>query len=297
MFKDIIPNLVSFDTDLKHLSGCYLSTNFDFYGEIKNKNRFHYKIIINNDFEIPRIYDFRSAYYYKKDKFWYYQRNIYSLILKFGFDSKNKIFYVNKLYTFIPFTMGGVFPPGNLITDLISLELFLNGITIIKGCSFKINDKIVIILAPSFNGKTQLINSVLKKGGQYIAEDIIAYDFIQKKLYPTAFSYSLFSHIGRVKHDRTNRKKDYLRESQTNPEIFFVQNITNNRYKSRKKNLLEIFNFQSLIWMRNPLGQAYIFEEKLTELIYKQILKLSTFKSQIKFKQINNFDYDSVFNY
>ncbi|EKD42907.1 MAG: hypothetical protein ACD_72C00535G0003 [uncultured bacterium] len=69
MYKNIIPELVSFDTNLTNIRGFGISENFDFFTSVSQSHQFHYKITIDNQIGIPDNYDFRNGYYFKKDNF------------------------------------------------------------------------------------------------------------------------------------------------------------------------------------------------------------------------------------
>ncbi|MEA1962843.1 MAG: hypothetical protein U9M94_01235, partial [Patescibacteria group bacterium] len=113
MYKNIIPKLVSLDTDLKKIKGFGFSENLDFYNNIHEENKFYYKVLIDDNIKIPSKYDFRGGYYFKFNGSWYYERKIFKNIsLKFKYDVKNKTFIFNKAYSIIPFEIGGILPVG-----------------------------------------------------------------------------------------------------------------------------------------------------------------------------------------
>ncbi len=85
----------------------------------------------------------------------------------------NKVFYFNRTYFNLPFKIGGIFTVGEHISNMIDLDLFLNGYVCLRGIAVKLNNKNIGISAPGFNGKTSLLKKLLRNGAQYIAEDYL----------------------------------------------------------------------------------------------------------------------------
>ena len=77
MYKDLIPGLVSLDTNINHINGFYFSDNFSFYKNIRYKNKFHYKISKKYNIDLPPKYEFRNGHYYKIGDFCYYSGNYF----------------------------------------------------------------------------------------------------------------------------------------------------------------------------------------------------------------------------
>jgi len=291
MFKNIIPHLVSFETKLSKIFGFYFSDNFSFYQEINDQNRFHYKIVLKNDIEIPNTYDFRSGYFFKKGDYWYYERKIGIFTLKFCFDSQNKVFSFNKLYSLVPFEIGHIFPVGRHIADLINLEIFLEGFIFFQGCAFRYHSKNICIIAPGFNGKTSLTKMILDKGGKYIAEDRIVINYKENKVYPTNIRTDFFTRKINKKIKILSMGKVIEISSNIN-KLFIIQNSTNTKYNSIAKTFFDYLNLCSLAFSKNPVIRAYIFEENLSEILSNKINELKQLEIDYKFENVKNFNFD-----
>lgn len=185
MYKNIIPHLVTLETKLNKIKGFYFSEVPSIYGSVSKRNLFHYKVLINNDITIPNDYDFRNGHYYKKGNVWFYKRRIGFFTLKFCFDTEHRIFSFNRIYSYIPFEVGHIYPPGRHLADMIVLELFLKGFVFIRGCAARYKGKNFAFVAPSYNGKTSLIEYIIDHRGKFISEDFIILNLKNKNIYPT----------------------------------------------------------------------------------------------------------------
>lgn len=290
MYKNIIPSLISFDTTLSKLTGFYYSDNFDYYLGVRKKSQFHYSVFINNNIEIPKKYDFRNGYFIKSGNRWYYERKLGLISLKFCFDSVRKTFSFNRLYTFIPFQIGYIFPVGLQIADFINLDLFLSGITSLKGCAYNYNNKNICVLAPGFNGKTRLIKKVLEKNGKYITEDILLLNLHKSTVYPNSIRSNIFAR--KVSRDIKNLLTERLiTEPKSIDEIFLVQNFTTNNYVCQNKNFFDFFNMCRVPFNANQFIRSYIFEELLTKDVDAKMDLLKKENTKLIFKQIKEFNY------
>ncbi|MFA5178379.1 MAG: hypothetical protein WC427_02355 [Candidatus Paceibacterota bacterium] len=293
MYKNIIPQLVSLDTKINGLNGFYLSENFNFFDLIDFKNKYHYKIIIKNDIQIPKEYDFRNEYFLKKGNIWYYERKFFLFSLKLQYDYEKKIFYINRLYTLFPFTIGGILPVGTNISDFINLELFINDYILFRGCSFDYNGTVACITAPGFNGKTSMMGDVLKNGASYIAENNLLISFFEKKVYPTCpfiknlWNLKGFNHVLK----RLFKKNILVKNSKNFTELLLVQNSTSNII-AHNKNIREYLMLNSLYFLDNLFIKSFIFENGILSDVVAKIDKISIFDSDCKFVSIKNFKYN-----
>ena len=295
MFENIIPNLVSFDTKLRKINGFYFSDNFNFYPEIEAKSAFHYKIFIDDNITIPKQYDFRSGYFFKFENKWYYERKIGIFTLKFCFDPQNKTFSFNKLYSLIPIEVGHIFPVGKHIADFINLDLFLEGYIVIRGCAFNYKGNNFCVLGPGMNGKTTLVKDVLEKGGKYIAEDIMIFNFKKNKAYPTS-NVSNFRRFSNKEINFMLNKKKVISSSVDINKIFLIQNSTSNNCKFINKGIFDYLNLLSLAFLKNHIIGSYICESKLTDEVFNRIDKLRLLNIAYKFKVISNFNFNVLLN-
>ena len=291
MYKNIVPGLISFDTTLNKLRGSYYSDNFNYYSEVKKRSRFHYRVFIDDDIKIPQKYDFKDAFFIKSENRWYYERKLGPIKLKFCFDPAKKTFSFNRIYTFIPFPIGDIFPVGLQISDFINLDLFLSGITSFKGCAFNYNHENMCVLAPSNNGKTRLLEKVLEKNGRYIAEDVVLLDLQENIVYPNTIRSNIFA----KKADRWLRdlgSEKLITEPQRVSEIFLIQNVTSKRYFPKNKSIYSYFHLWRVPFNANPLLRSYVFEELLRDKIDHRLSMLKRKNDGWTFKQIKGFNYE-----
>ncbi|MFA4942599.1 MAG: hypothetical protein WC564_03125 [Patescibacteria group bacterium] len=299
MYKNIVPGLISIDTNLKKLNGFYLSDNFDFYPSLDKKNLFHYTVGVDNKLEIPIGYEFRDGYFLKnKDIFYNHPPGI-----KLRFNRSKNEFIFNRMCSFIPFEIGRIFPAGRNIADLIELELFLSGYIIFRGSTcFLYNNDSVAIMSPSFNGKSSFLKKMLIDDKiQYISEDILILDVKSQVIYPTAPKE--FSVSGSFKSGRKNIVlSDLLNTCNiiNNPinldNLLIVVNSTVDKSVS-EKNLFDAFFLKSMSFFENSFVKSYIFENNLSGYIYQQICNIKNdLTIKCKFINVKNFDFESILN-
>lgn len=291
MYKNIVPGLISFNTRLKKINGFYFSDNFNFYPEVATKSLFYYKVFIDNNITIPKQYDFREGYFLKFKNKWYYERKLGIFTLKFCFDPQNKTFSFNKLYSLIPFEIGHIFPVGRHIADLINLGLFLKGFVLIRGCAFSYKGSNVCVIGPSMNGKTSLLSGILKKGGKYIAEDILILNFKENKIYPT-LNIKNFNRLSNKSLNTLLIHNEVILSQVDISKIFLIQNLTDEDCEVVNKEIFDYFNLNAFLFLKNHIAKSYIFEKRLTDEIFDKINKLRSSKIIYEFKSIKNFNFD-----
>ncbi|MDD4353355.1 MAG: hypothetical protein PHN56_02760 [Candidatus Nanoarchaeia archaeon] len=292
-FQIIIPELVSFDTKLDKLKGFNLSEDFNFYKSQTKKEKFHYSLIVKNDIEIPKSYEFRNGYYFKYEDCWYYERKIIpGISLKFKYDLKNRIFYFNRSYSLIPFEIGGILPIGKHISDFINLDLFLNNYNVIRGCAFAYRGKNVIIISPIFNGKTTLLKDILIKGGKYIAEDLLIINFFENKIYPS--SPHLWNYSRKINKELSGIDTHQIIDNSRNiDQLNLLQNSIKPEMEYKpSKDLLDYLLINSLFFLTNLMLRSFIVEEGLSKKVMKKIGDISKIK-KYSFLNINDFKYFS----
>lgn len=298
-FKNIIPDLLSIETKLKRISGFYISDDFDFYQEISDKHRFHYQVVCKKNIRLPRKYEFRNGYFYKLGNDWFYERKIFGIIpIRFYYNQQNKTFFFNFWYNFIPFKIGGINPIGKHLADIINFNLFFAGIILINGCSFIYNNKIFCVLAPSFSGKTALVNDIIKKDGKYISENILVLNLESMEVYPTACSNINFGRKTQKTLSENLMKNNTINQKQKYNKILFFQNTQNTEYEDKQKSLLDFILLKSLFFLQNNFILSYIFINKLAEDTIDKIKFLSMDKnSPQEIIIINDYKYEKLFDY
>lgn len=273
MYYTIIPGLVSIETELKTLNGFHLSEQFDFYPKTLKKNRFHYTLVADETIAIPKKYDIRSGYFLKKDTCWYYDRHIKIFNITFRFDTQTNTFSFNKLYSHIPVEIGNIFPVGRHVANLIGLKLFLSNIIIIRACAFSKKDTVHFLIAPGLNGKTSIVDAVVKSGGNYIAEDLVAFDFTQNYIYPTSPKKNFGREINNKLLELLHKKRVVDLRQKISTVTMYQKTKTNNE---SKKSFLDYLFMNSLFFLSNPFIRAFIAECSYSEKILTQMRKIAT---------------------
>jgi 2-polyprenyl-3-methyl-5-hydroxy-6-metoxy-1,4-benzoquinol methylase len=288
MYKVIVSDLVSLDTNLLQIKGSYLFNKLDFYEESVKAKRFHYKVNVGR-FHIPNTHDFRHGYYFKNGDSWFYKRKVFGLSLKMEFHVPTKTFYFNKLYMIIPFEIGGILPPGKHLTDMITLELSLSDLIVIRGCAYKYKAKSHVFIRPSVNGKTTLILDALRDGAQYISEDVLIIDPKESTLYPTA---ALPSNFGRDVNASlySLAKKRKITKKQSIKKINII--LPSERYQNIKPASIKenYYILNSLLFLDNRFIRAFIAESRLANnILFENINSFIKSKFQINVeKTLNN---------
>lgn len=299
MYKNIIPNLVSFDTNLNKIKELHICSDLNYFTLTKRENRFHYKIISKNNIEIPKNYDFRNNYFFKKGSCWFYEKKFLFFHFKFCFDEEKKIFYFNKMYLLLPFRIGGIYMPGEHISNIIALELFLAGFMYIGGMAFQMNNKNICIISPGFNGKGSILKYALKNEAKYIAEDLLIINFLTNEVFTTCpilkFNFWQRRKIGTF--IKKVLKKSYIFKKPLKIDsIYLVKNTLTLDYKPQNIQLFDFIFLCSFYFLSDGLIKAYIFNHNLTSLILSRIQKIEKIKYKCKFFSIYNFNIKSIFS-
>lgn len=290
-YFDVVPGLVSIETDLSHIKGLYFDIDPQATGK---KLKFNYEIRCTEDIKIPEQYSFRHGYFLFEDGIWYYERTFFSkkLSLKFSYDQKNKIIRFNKLYSLLPYQVGLILPVGAHISPIIELDLLMGGYLLLcRGAAVALNGKTYVFLAPSFNGKTKLVGLLLDKGGEYISEDKVVFDLNKKEIFSTRPCYS---NLGRptntylkrfdIKLNKTSHKLNsiYLFHLRTSKPADLISDGSIESYVL----------FNGLTFLHNPLTRSMIYKNNYFELLMAKTLKMKDFFSSCKVKRCDIFDYE-----
>lgn len=292
MIKTIIPQLLSLETDLNSVKGMYLSQNFSFYGTPSRPLKFHYKIRISNAIDDLKDFEFRQGFYKYSNGVWSYCRNLLGLELKFRYDSEKKIFSFNKNYSKIPFEFGGILPVGKLISDIIALDLFLNDYVLFYGSAFRYQDKNYGLVAPSYNGKTTFLNSIIQKKGQYISEDIVIINFEKNEVFPVGIRQKNFLRSTNKILSKSLAGKDLLVHKLKLDNLIFATNSTSaEKHLKSNHSLLDFLNLCSLTF-NSTFAKSYIFQNNLSQKIFNKTDKLR--KIKIHYQQISSYRYEDI---
>ena len=294
MYKNIIPGIVSFDTTLEKINGFQMCQDFNFFKNVEQKNKFHYKIVLSDGIKAPVDYDFRSEYFVKKGESWYFGRKIFFWHPAFKYDFANKIFYFNRAYSFLPFRLGGIFIVGEHLSNIIELDLFLNGFILLRGIVAQIDNKNIGITAPGFNGKTTLLKKLLKDGARYIAEDYLILDLSKNMVYPTCpLLRENFWQRRKIDKDFRGifKKQAILDEPVLLDNLYFTQNSQNFNYRVNDKNFVDFLLLNSLYFLNDLFVRSYIYDQGLAEAVFNRIQELEKFNNY-KFVEIKNFNFN-----
>jgi hypothetical protein len=294
MIKNLVPALVSLDTTLNGLKGSYISSNFDFFGSTENKNKFHYNLEIVDDIPIPEDYDFRNGYYQKVGNSWFYERKILrSLNLKFKFDMTTNTFQCNKLYSYIPIELGGILPTGLHLSDLINLELFLNGYILIRGCAFSLDGKVIGVVAPGFNGKTTFMKQILDQGGRYIAEDLFVLSVNDRLVYPISPTFTNYGRSDNYDLEEILEKNKSINEGKVIDKLYLLINSTRN-YSDASHNLHDFIWLNSMFFLSNRFIRSFLFAEKHWKTVHSQLKKLEEIDELVESVSIKDFNFEII---
>jgi len=294
LYKNIIPGLVSFDTQLNQIKGFEMCQDFDFFKNIAQKNQLHYKVVLSDNIETPPDYDMRSEYFINKEGFWHYERKIFFWKPKFKYDIINRVFYINKAYASLPFRIGGIFIAGENISHLIELELFLRGCVLLRGIAARVNGKNIGISAPGFNGKTTLLKNLLRKGAQFIAENYLILDLTGGRVFPTC---PIFKEVFWQRRRVNSELKELLKRQAVldSPvildKLYLTQNSLNPNYQPESKKFIDFLLLNSLFFLNNLFVRSYIYEQGLAGAVSKRIEELAKF-TNYQFIEIKNFNFN-----
>lgn len=299
MYKTIIPDLVSLDTDLNYLKGFITNSNLNFFKPTKDKQKFHYKIIIDNNFKVDHNYSFRNAYYWCNNQgVFFYERKIFNLFfLKFKYDSNKKTFTVNKNILKTPFQIGGVFTFGSILSNLLALDLFLSDYLMVKGFAFQYKNKNYSIIAPSFNGKTVFLKKILEKNAKYISGDLLVLDIQKKEVFPFGDDGGIIDKL----RDKNNKKYYYKQNKEskitkpvkTDKQYFVFNQLEKTEGKINQK-YTDFILLNNLRFLKDLFLNFYIFKLGLSQDIFKKTISLNEELKDYKIMNIKNYDYDSL---
>ncbi|OGY31145.1 MAG: hypothetical protein A3C02_04145 [Candidatus Andersenbacteria bacterium RIFCSPHIGHO2_02_FULL_45_11] len=292
-YKTLIPGLVTFDSNKNHMNNMYISSDFSYYSESARPAPFHYTEHCVPTIAPPKSpYDMRSEYFSKEGSTWRYDRPSRFLPLTLTYNTATKVFTYAKNLSYIPFAIGGVFPPGELIADIINYHLFIAGFVIMRGIAYSYKGKIVCITAPGCNGKTSFLDSMLIKGAEYIAEDLLVLDLQRGMVYPTC------PFIKRHAWQKNRTLKTVAQDMKIVQTPMYIdmlyctENSMNPSYSPRQKTFSEFLLVNDRYFLKNRLVRSMIFEEGTWEKV------MHTMQSPITIPHtvipMKHFDYASI---
>lgn len=290
MYKTIFPQLVSLETPFKKIPGFSLSEDFDFYPSMDSKAPFHFKVVLSSSITIPKTYDLRSGNFFSKDHIWYYHRKFSGLFqLNFSYNPQNKELHFNKGFSLVRDLLG-FFSIGRILTEIITLDLFLSGYDVLRGCSFSLNNKNYAIVSPGMNGKTTLAKTITVLGGKYIAEDLLVINKKTKTLYPTPFKVNNYGRKPNQDY-KTLPKDKIIAEPVMLHHAYFSQNHTSPTSDPTKISPTGIFLNCSLFFLHNPFARAMLLDPKIADQFQKQLSDIPNLLSLFSPLYTTNFNY------
>jgi hypothetical protein len=295
MYKNIIPGLVSFETDLRRLRGCYISADFDAYLPVSAPGLFHYTLKVENWVSFPRDCQFRHQSYFKSGDRWYYERKLQpGIALKFSYDAHDRIFRFNELLRRVPVNIGGILPAGGHIADIVALDLLLGGYLLLRGNAMAFGEKAICVVGAGSNGKTTFLKGALDLGAGYISDELLVLDLRRKLVFPV----SLAGNLGRSTNMRLKRELRDSRKVVTATveveRLFLLQNESGGHTgtPSPDKGLLDYLYMLSLgEFYDSPFVTAYVHEEGLTGELFDRFDNVRNLDWEFSFVRVSDYDF------
>ncbi len=95
----------------------------------------------------------------------------------FIYDVRSRCLTSNVMHSMLPMEIGGLWPPGNHLADIMALDLLKDeGLLFIHGGAFRLDGETICVFSPGRTGKTTAVDMLLRKGARYIGEDAILTD-------------------------------------------------------------------------------------------------------------------------
>ena len=293
MYKTIVPNLISVDTDLDKLNGFVMCQDFNFFPKTKNRLKYHFTLKLVKEIDVPTEYDFRSEYYVKKGDVWYFSRNIFFWHPSFKFDQSTKTLSFNRDYLLLPISLGGIFTLGEHLSNLIDFGLFINDFVIMRGIAFQKDEQVTGISAPGFNGKTTLLKKVLTDGAEYLAEDYLIIDTKRLLIYPTCpLTKENFWRRRKITSDFSDiiSKKVLNYHPLKLDKLILLENTLNKKIIKSDRSVEDFLLLNSLYFINNLFIKSIIFNQSLTLKVFDTTYKLASRLKKANILLIYNFD-------
>jgi hypothetical protein len=261
------------------------------------KINFIIKIKEKEDITIPSTYDFKSEGFVKNGDFWYFSKSILGITMKFMFDTKNRIFYFNKFYKYLPFEVAGLSTFGGFVSSLIVLELFLNKIFKLRGMALRYKNKNIGIIAPGHNGKTTFLIDLLKDNAKYVAEDHLIINFENNEIYPTC---PFTKDHPWSKRSNRSELKDILKQAEVinTPvkldKLYLIENSLNDDYIPKNKNIADFILLNGVYFLYDSFVRTYVFENKLSENIETVLHEIKNITFPYEYVMIRNFNFNKL---
>jgi hypothetical protein len=234
----------------------------------------------------------RSEFLSKHGPIWHYHRPSHIFPLHLRYDTRSNAIIYNRNHRLIPFGIGGIFPPGEFIADLITYHLFLKGIITIRGIAYTYKEKTICITAPGCNGKTHFLDSMLKKGATYIAEDLLVIDTVNGTVYPTC--PFIHRHPWQPLRTLTMKKQDMdiAQHPRKIDMLYCTENTQKTSYTPRTKVFPEFFFVSDRFFLKNRFIRSLIFEEGTWDQVLNTMSQIPSIPH--RFVPIQKFRYDTL---
>lgn len=291
--KTLIPGLVTLDTDLDYLRNCDFADDLNFFSDSEQPSEFNYRVTLTQSSLKTNEFAYRNASYYKIQQAWYYIPPWKFPRFFFRYHPASRSFAFNHLYSLLPFGIGGVETPGKHLSDFINLDLFLHDYLVFKGCSFIYKDKFYGLIIPSNNGKTILVNNLMRNGAEYFSDDLLLFEKSTLRAYQTIYRENL---TRKGIYDHNLAKKIQKREPRLLDYLYLVHNNTHVPSENNRR-FIDFLIGSSMFFLGNRFIRSYLSGEGKTEEFLGKVDQLRHFCSEkIKFKLIRDFDYSSFFD-
>jgi hypothetical protein len=259
----ISPDIVEVNTNLLPLRGfaickynkVFNSTLLNFH----NSNKIYkYKCEVG-DLKVPESFEARYSHYFLKNHTVFYLRRIGPLSFKFSYNLKTKTIKTNYLNWGIPFEMGQVWPIGLHLSNIISVDLLLKkNLLFLRGAAIEYNNETICIFSPPRTGKTIFIETLLKRGAKYIAEDIILTNGREVYLIPPN-DYKFYA-------KNIELVENFKKKSRISRLIFTIPTNQKKSYKEVKDipaSLLEVYS-KNLLYDTDRFIHAILYFQNLS---------------------------------
>jgi len=223
-------------------------------------------------------YDKYNYFFAKKNqrKIYYYRDFLFNSKLGFSIeiiDNCNINVVVSKnYYKYVKYRFMNIHSIGYILTDLVSGLLLVNGYCSIHCSAVRLNNKTLVIFAPSNTGKTLTATRLcLQEGAEFITEDIAITD--GENIYSAPWT-STFSYYNQEKYSKFDKLVDILQD-----KIMLLQLILLRKKKSAeeffgKNNILDSSKITDIVLLGK--GQNQVVKNK--EGMFESIINLNKYE-------------------
>lgn len=247
--KIIIPWLITLKTKIKNIRWFEICDDLGFFNE-GYSSRYTYKLNTSNKIGNYSTHFQLWNIVFTKNNLVIYKLKKGGINLFFCYDIKNMTFTCSKNYAYIPFQIWNIYPAGKIISDIMRYNLNLNWFLTCLWAAVRYKNKNYILLWPSKSWKTTLMNMLIDKWWEYIAEDMLIVDKNNGLIYPT----SITNNQGRSSNKEL-KNNIYWKTKTTN--YYKIDSVI---FLWDKKDLKNYIYIYSLNFLENTFIKAILYE-------------------------------------